>query len=55
MIDGQNLNNGEYLIKQFVEKPCIKEAPSNLAADGLYNITPEVIREIDKKQKRKYA
>jgi len=53
VIDGQNLNNGEYLIKQFVEKPCIKEAPSNLAAVGLYIITPEVFSVLDKMESGK--
>jgi len=38
------LGNGSYEIKKFVEKPKIEEAPSNLAAVGLYVITPEVFK-----------
>lgn len=42
VIDGLDLGNGDYEIKKFVEKPDIDKAPSNLAAVGLYVITPEV-------------
>ena len=42
VIDGLDLGEGNYEIKKFVEKPNIGEAPSNLAAVGLYVITPEV-------------
>lgn len=42
VIDGLDLGEGNYEIKKFVEKPAIGEAPSNLAAVGLYVITPEV-------------
>jgi len=48
VIDGLDLGNGNYEIKKFVEKPKIEEAPSNLAAVGLYVITPEVFRSLDK-------
>ncbi len=43
VIDGLDLGDGNYKIKQFVEKPPINKAPSNLAAVGLYVITPEVL------------
>lgn len=42
VIDGLDLGNGDYEIKKFVEKPDIDKAPSNLAAVGLYVITPEI-------------
>lgn len=48
VIDGLDLGNGNYEIKKFVEKPKIEEAPSNLAAVGLYVITPEVFKSLDK-------
>jgi len=38
------LGNGTYEIKRFVEKPKTAEAPSNLAAVGIYVITPEVFK-----------
>jgi UTP--glucose-1-phosphate uridylyltransferase len=42
VIDGLDLGNGDYEIKKFIEKPDIDKAPSNLAAVGLYIITPEI-------------
>lgn len=44
VIDGTELEDGAYKIKRFVEKPKISEAPSNLAAVGLYIITPKVLQ-----------
>lgn len=44
VIDGKRLENGTYKINRFVEKPKISEAPSNLAAVGLYIITPQVMQ-----------
>ncbi|MDD3711554.1 MAG: UTP--glucose-1-phosphate uridylyltransferase GalU [Patescibacteria group bacterium] len=44
VIDGLDLGEGNYEIKKFVEKPDIDKAPSNLAAVGLYVITPEVFK-----------
>lgn len=43
VIDGIDLGDGNYQIKKFVEKPAIDKAPSNLAAVGLYVITPQVL------------
>ena len=43
VIRGEDLGDGNFLIKEFVEKPAVGEAPSNLAAVGLYIITPEVL------------
>jgi UTP--glucose-1-phosphate uridylyltransferase len=42
VMGGDDLGNGEYRIKKFVEKPQADEAPSNLVAVGLYIITPLV-------------
>lgn len=50
VIDGLDLGNGSYEIKEFVEKPPIGQAPSNLAAVGIYVITPavrQVLAEMD--------
>lgn len=44
VIDGTELEDGAYKIKRFVEKPEISQAPSNLAAVGLYIITPKVMQ-----------
>ncbi|MDP3784743.1 MAG: sugar phosphate nucleotidyltransferase, partial [bacterium] len=43
VIDGKKITNQIYEIKKFVEKPSIKEAPSNLAVVGKYILTPEII------------
>lgn len=42
VIDGDEVEDSIYNIKRFVEKPDIKDAPSNLAAVGIYAITPDV-------------
>lgn len=42
VIDGVDVGDDVYEIKKFVEKPKPEEAPSNLAAVGIYVITPEV-------------
>jgi UTP--glucose-1-phosphate uridylyltransferase len=47
VIRGEDLGDGNFLIKEFVEKPAIGEAPSNLAAVGLYVITPEIFQIIN--------
>lgn len=47
VIRGEDLGNGNFLIKEFVEKPEVGEAPSNLAAVGLYIITPDVFNIIN--------
>lgn len=48
VIDGIDLGGGNYEIKSMVEKPKEEEAPSHLAAAGIYVITPEVLRELHK-------
>jgi UTP--glucose-1-phosphate uridylyltransferase len=42
VIDGVDLGDGAYEIKRIVEKPAVSAAPSNLAAVGIYVITPPV-------------
>lgn len=44
VIDGEDLKEGNYKINKFVEKPKQKEAPSNLAAVGIYVITRDVLK-----------
>lgn len=47
VIGGTDLGDGNYEIKEFVEKPPVGEAPSNLAAVGIYVITPDVFKVLD--------
>lgn len=44
VIDGNDLGDGNYKIKKFVEKPKPGKAPSNLVAVGIYVITPAVFK-----------
>jgi len=53
VIDGLDLGQGNYEIKKFVEKPKVGQAPSNLAAVGIYVITPEVFQVLDKMESGK--
>jgi len=48
VIDGVNLGEGTYEIKKMVEKPKVKDAPSNLVAVGIYVITPEIFKILNK-------
>ncbi|MEK7097761.1 MAG: UTP--glucose-1-phosphate uridylyltransferase GalU [Patescibacteria group bacterium] len=43
VIDGIDLTDGVYEIKNIIEKPKVEKAPSNLAAVGKYIITPDVL------------
>jgi UTP--glucose-1-phosphate uridylyltransferase len=49
VVGGGMLNDEEMLVEEFVEKPDIHEAPSNLIVIGRYVITPKII-ELLKKQ-----
>lgn len=42
VIDGQQISEGLYEVKDFVEKPEPDEAPSNLAIAGRYILTPDI-------------
>jgi len=53
VVDPVKLSNRTYEIKKFVEKPKIKEAPSNLIAVGKYIITPEVFEKLEKSRNDK--
>ncbi|NCN99740.1 UTP--glucose-1-phosphate uridylyltransferase GalU [Candidatus Falkowbacteria bacterium] len=53
VIDGLDLGDGNYEVKSFVEKPKVGQAPSNLAAVGIYVITPEVFKVLGKMQSGK--
>ncbi|MFA4941972.1 MAG: UTP--glucose-1-phosphate uridylyltransferase [Patescibacteria group bacterium] len=48
VIDGEDLGNGNYRIRKFVEKPNPTKAPSNLVAVGIYVITPAVLEVLRK-------
>jgi UTP--glucose-1-phosphate uridylyltransferase len=52
IIDPANENQGGRLfsVRQFVEKPSLGTAPSNLAIIGRYVLTPEVFQFLDKQQ-----
>jgi len=53
VIEGSDLGGGNYEVKRFVEKPKVGQAPSNLAAVGIYVITPEVFQVLDKMESGK--
>ncbi|MHC4061979.1 MAG: UTP--glucose-1-phosphate uridylyltransferase, partial [Planctomycetota bacterium] len=42
VIDGKESEPGVYLVKDFVEKPAVEEAPSNLVIAGRYILTPDI-------------
>jgi UTP--glucose-1-phosphate uridylyltransferase len=48
VIDGQEVEDGVYKIKDMVEKPRFSEAPSDLAIIGRYILTPDIFDEIEK-------
>lgn len=43
VMGGIDLGDGAYKVEQFVEKPAIADAPSNLVQVGINIITPEII------------
>jgi UTP--glucose-1-phosphate uridylyltransferase len=47
VIDGEEVGDGVYRIKDMVEKPPPAEAPSNLAIIGRYILTPDIFEEIE--------
>jgi len=42
IIEGKQIENGLYRIKNLIEKPSPEEAPSNIAIIGRYVLTPEI-------------
>jgi UTP--glucose-1-phosphate uridylyltransferase len=48
VIDGKDLGDGIYEISQFIEKPKMEEAPSNLVQVGINVITPDVLKILEK-------
>lgn len=48
VIDGEEVADGVYKIKDMVEKPPFSEAPSDLAIIGRYVLTPDIFDEIEK-------
>jgi len=46
VIAGSRISDDIYLIKDFVEKPAVEDAPSNLAIAGRYVLTPEIFEHI---------
>jgi UTP--glucose-1-phosphate uridylyltransferase len=42
IIDGEEIENGVYGIRDIVEKPSPENAPSNLGAIGRYVLTPDI-------------
>ncbi len=48
IMDGNLIEGDTYLVKDFVEKPAVKKAPSNLAIAGRYVFTSEIFDYIEK-------
>ena len=48
VVDAKHINGRVFKIHETVEKPALKNAPSNLAVVGKYIITPEVIEALKK-------
>lgn len=47
VIDGEEIAEGIYRIRDMVEKPALADAPSNLAIIGRYILTPDIFAEIE--------
>ena len=48
VIDGEEVSDGVYRIKDMVEKPSFADAPSDLAIIGRYVLTPDIFSELAK-------
>ena len=48
VIDGKEIEDGLFLVRDFVEKPPVEEAPSNLVIASRYVFTPEIFEYIEK-------
>lgn len=47
VIDGKQIDDGVFLVRDFIEKPAVDEAPSNLAIAGRYVLTPGIFERIE--------
>jgi UTP--glucose-1-phosphate uridylyltransferase len=47
IIDAKRIEDGVYLVKDLVEKPSPREAPSNLAIIGRYILVPEIFSALE--------
>ncbi len=47
IIKGKEVGNGTFLVEDLVEKPSIKEAPSDLAVIGRYILIPEIFESLE--------
>lgn len=48
VVDGEEIEEGVYKIRDMVEKPAFADAPSDLAIIGRYVLTPDIFDEIEK-------
>jgi UTP--glucose-1-phosphate uridylyltransferase len=48
IVDGEEVEQGVYKIKDMVEKPAFSDAPSDLAIIGRYVLTPDIFDEIER-------
>lgn len=46
IIDGENIENKTYRVKNLVEKPELENAPSDIAILGRYILTPQIFEEL---------
>ena len=51
VIDAEEVEPNVYKIKDMVEKPAFKDAPSDLAIIGRYILTPDIFDAIEKTEK----
>jgi UTP--glucose-1-phosphate uridylyltransferase len=48
VVDGEEVEEGVYKIRDMVEKPAFSDAPSDLAIIGRYVLTPDIFDEIER-------
>ncbi len=48
VIDGKEISDGVYLVSDFVEKPPVAKAPSNLVIASRYIFTPEIFSHLER-------
>ncbi|MEM1540593.1 MAG: UTP--glucose-1-phosphate uridylyltransferase [Candidatus Bathyarchaeia archaeon] len=47
IIDGEEIANGIYKIRDLIEKPRVEEAPSNIGIIGRYILTPDIFKYLE--------